>query len=111
MEANDYMQELMEIYVSIPEDQRSNFAEQLRGQQTNPVIAYGLNIWFGFFGADRFYCGQPVLGGLKLVTLGGLGVWVIVDCFLIGGTARDRSIEAARSLAEIYRYGASLRAR
>jgi TM2 domain-containing membrane protein YozV len=33
----------------------------------------------GFLGADRFYKGEMGLGVLKLVTLGGVGVWWFID--------------------------------
>lgn len=39
------------------------------------VLSWGV----GYIGADRFYKGDIGLGVLKLLTLGGLGVWWLVD--------------------------------
>jgi len=33
----------------------------------------------GYFGLDRFYRGEVALGVIKLITLGGFGVWYLVD--------------------------------
>ena len=33
----------------------------------------------GYFGLDRFYRGQIGWGVLKLITVGGAGVWYLVD--------------------------------
>ena len=42
-----------------------------------------LSILLGGLGADRFYLGYVGLGILKLITLGGCGVWSIIDIILI----------------------------
>lgn len=46
---------------------------------------------FGYFGVDRFYLGKIGTGILKLLTLGGFGLWVLIDFIitLVGG-AREK---------------------
>lgn len=36
----------------------------------------------GYVGADRFYRGELVIGLLKLITLGGFGIWYLVDAII-----------------------------
>ena len=42
-----------------------------------------LCIFLGSFGAHRFYVGKPVTAVLMLLTLGGLGIWAIIDLVYI----------------------------
>ena len=47
------------------------------------IVALLLSIFLGGLGIDRFYMGYVGTGILKLITLGGLGIWALIDIILI----------------------------
>lgn len=54
------------------------------------LIALILCILVGSLGVHRFYTGNIVTGVLMLITLGGCGVWTIIDLIMIAAnTYRD----------------------
>ena len=49
-----------------------------------------LCLFFGIFGAHRFYVGKIGTALLMALTLGGLGIWYLIDLLLIAvGSFRD----------------------
>ncbi|MBQ0116932.1 MAG: TM2 domain-containing protein [Flavobacterium sp.] len=57
---------------------------------TNMLI---ISLLAGGFGVDRFLLGDTTMGVLKLITLGGCGVWSIIDLFLIMGKTKEYNFE------------------
>ena len=47
------------------------------------LVALLLCFFVGFLGVHRFYVGKIGTGVLMLITLGGLGVWFLVDLILV----------------------------
>jgi hypothetical protein len=55
-------------------------------------LAAAILAWFlGIFGIHRFYVGKVGTGILMILTLGGLGIWVIIDFIVIlVGSFKDK---------------------
>jgi hypothetical protein len=66
----------------------------------NLVTFILLSVTLGWLGTDRFFKGEAGWGVLKLITLGGLGVWWIVDVCVFAyrlGTSGQWTVAQARS--------------
>ncbi|MDR1626729.1 MAG: TM2 domain-containing protein [Spirochaetia bacterium] len=50
---------------------------------TNWLTLLLLSVFLGELGVDRFYVGKIGTGILKLITLGGCGIWWLIDLIMI----------------------------
>jgi TM2 domain-containing membrane protein YozV len=97
----EYLQMFKSIRDSVPPDRRDNFDLQFGGREKDPAVALVLSFYLGLFGGDRFYLGHVGLGLLKLFTLGGWFIWVIIDWFLIMNAARRQNIKIANQVRQM----------
>ena len=88
-----YMIEFQRLIESLPASMKEEFLHAYVLQIKNPLLALGLDTFVGFFGIDRFYVGDIGLGILKLLTVGGLGIWILIDLILIGGRVYEKNLK------------------
>lgn len=67
-------------------------------QFKDPTILLIVSILGGQLGIDRFMLGDVGLGIAKLLTCGGLGIWAIIDWFLIMPAAREKNMQQFQSI-------------
>ncbi len=68
----------------------NNGRNYIHHKQKSKIVALLLCIFFGYFGAHKFYLGKSGMGILYFFTAGLLGIGWIVDIILIlTGSARD----------------------
>lgn len=54
----------------------------LSRSKNRALVVFALSVLFGYLGVDRFANGQILLGLLKLVTVGGAGIWWLIDIII-----------------------------
>ncbi|WP_353892561.1 TM2 domain-containing protein [Proteinivorax hydrogeniformans] len=52
-------------------------------EQKSFLVALLLSIFVGSLGVHRFYVGKIGTGILMLITLGGCGIWTLIDIIMI----------------------------
>ena len=62
-------------------------------QLKDPTTSLVVSILAGSIGMDRFIIGDIGLGVGKLLTCGGLGIWTIIDWFMIQKATREKNME------------------
>ncbi len=56
------------------------------------LVTLLLSLFLGSLGIDRFYIGKIGTGILKLITLGGCGIWTLIDIIMIiTGNFKDKN--------------------
>ncbi len=70
-----------------PQYQQPQYGQQQYGyvqsQQKDWLTTLLLCLFLGWLGVHRFYTGHTVIGVIQLLTLGGCGIWVLVDFIMI----------------------------
>ena len=94
------LQQIAQAKQELSDNERVQFDLQLAALRKNPTTALLFSLFFGAMGVDRFYIGDTGLGVAKLLTLGGVGIWAIVDLFLIQKAARRKNIETMRHIRD-----------
>jgi TM2 domain-containing membrane protein YozV len=61
-------------------------------QFKDPTTSLTVSLLGGSLGIDRFMIGDTGLGVGKLLTCGGLGIWAIIDWFMIMGATREKNM-------------------
>ena len=59
----------------------------------NSTTVLLLSIFTGYLGIDRIYVGDVGLGVLKMLTCGGIGIWWLIDLFLITDVTKRKNLE------------------
>ena len=67
-------------------------------QFKDPSTMLIVSVIAGSLGIDRFMIGDTGLGIGKLLTCGGLGVWTIIDWFMIQGATREKNMQKLKML-------------
>lgn len=62
-------------------------------QFKDPTTSLIISILAGGLGIDRFIIGDTGLGIGKLLTCGGLGIWSIIDWFMIQKATREKNMQ------------------
>lgn len=62
-------------------------------QFKDPTTTLIVSILAGSIGIDRFMIGDTGLGVGKLLTCGGLGIWTIIDWFMIQKATREKNMQ------------------
>lgn len=85
---------LMEIRDMLSRANDSQLTQVQIQPYKDPTIVLIVSLLGGAFGVDRFMVGDTGLGIIKLLTCGGLGIWAIIDWFLIMGATKRKNFES-----------------
>lgn len=77
--------------------------DEFASVRKDPRTAYVIWAVLGIIGGHRFYLGDTGRSIAMLFTLGGLGVWALLDGFFVG--RRVRTVNRRRRAAVMARHG------
>ncbi len=60
-----------------------NKNSSINSKQKEGLVVLLLCFFLGYLGVHRFYTGHTTIGIVQLLTLGGCGIWTLIDFILI----------------------------
>jgi len=85
-----HLMEIKDLLTNADDSKLTNVQIQ---QYKDPTTVLIISLIAGSLGVDRFMIGDTGLGIAKLLTCGGLGIWAIIDWFLIMGATKNKNFE------------------
>ena len=82
----------------LPSDKALLFAKLYSISKKDRISIWLLSVFFGVLGVDRFFLGHLNAGLLKLISLGGCGIWYVIDLLIIDGATREKNKQIAYSI-------------
>jgi TM2 domain-containing membrane protein YozV len=84
---------IMSVRAQLEDLDDSRFAILQSLDYKNPTTMLIISILIGSLGVDRFMLGQTGLGIGKLLTCGGLGIWTIIDWFIVMNATKELNLK------------------
>lgn len=98
-----YQQAQQNITDQMSDMQKLNLANQeYEANEKKFGVAFALWWFTGAVGGHRFYLGDTGYALGMLFTLGGLGVWALVDVFMLSGRVQELNKKARREANSKY---------
>lgn len=80
---------LNQIQNALRNADENRFQMALAADYKDPSNMLIVSLLVGYLGVDRFMLGQTGLGVAKLLTVGGCGIWTIIDWFKIQDMSKN----------------------
>lgn len=66
---------------------------EVKNKEKSKNVGYALWFFTGGIGGHRYYAGDIGMGVAMTLTLGGLGIWALIDVFFIGSRIEKKNEE------------------
>lgn len=94
--ANFGVAEIAMMTADLDDSKKAIFNTQYNGERKDP----GTAVILALFLFDRFWLGDIGLGILKYITLGGCGIWTLIDLFTASGRCHDYNRRKAEEILQ-----------